>query len=198
MPSTPLAPVSYEAIKAVRTLASAAAFPAAQRTPEAATQTCQYGVPLMLSSGFLAEFSSSGANIVYGVSSEHAHNLAVAGVGTDYNQGSPPNQPSGITTPIGSAPVDGNLGNYFANGQTVFSIALKAGQVFTQALLINPATLYGLVKDATSGFWYLDNTVTTGNGAVALLLGVDSASPNTVAGGSRVFFMFGETKRFFQ
>lgn len=197
MPSTPLAPVSYEAIKAVRTLASAAAFPAADRVPEAASQTNQYGTPVMLSGGYLAEFSTGAANIVYGVSSEWAHNLSVAGTPQQYSEGAPPNQPNASTTPVGAQPIDGLLGVYYANGQTVFSIALKAGQVFTEALLI-AGTLYGIVKDGTSGFWYLDNTVTTGNGAVANLIGVDPSCPNTASGGSRVFFIFGESKRFFQ
>lgn len=197
MPSTPLAPVSYEAIKAVRTLGSAAAFPAADRVPEAATQTLQYGTPVMLSGGYLAAFSTGGANIVYGVSSEWGHNLTTAGTPQQYSEGAPPNQPSASTTPVGAQPIDGMLGVYYANGQTVFSIALKAGQVFTEDLLI-AGTVYGIVKDNTTGFWYLDNTVTTGNGAVAVLLGVDPSCPNTASGGSRVFFTFAESKRYFQ
>jgi hypothetical protein len=84
-----------------------------------------------------------------------------------------------------------------ANGLTVFSIALKTGQVFTQALII-AGTLYGLTKDATSHFWYMDTTVTSGNSAVANLIGVDPSSPNTAAGGTRVFFQFAEASRYWQ
>ena len=198
MPSAPLAPVSYEPIKAVRTLGSAAAFPAAIRAPEAATQTFQLGVPTMLNgSGYIVEWTTGAANVVYGVSSEPAHDLTTAGTPQDESEGTPPNQPSAITTAIGAWPRDGNIGEYMANGLTVFSIALKAGQTFTQALII-AGTYYGLTKDATSHFWYLDTTVTSGNSAVANLIGVDPTCPNTATGGCRVFFQFIESQRYFQ
>lgn len=197
MSTQPLAPVSYEPIKAVRVLGSSAATPSLTRALEAATQTFQVGVPTRLVSGYQQECTFSGADIVYGASAEHAHNLTTAGTAQDENEGSPPNQPSAVTTAVGAWPRDGSLGVYNADGRNVFSIALKAGQVFTQALLV-ASTLYGLVKDSSSGFWYLDNTVTTGNGAVAELLGFDSTCPNTVAGGCRVFFQFAAAKRYFQ
>lgn len=192
-----LSPVSYEPIKAVRMMGSNAATPATQRQPEAISLTVKLGVPMMLDgSGNLVEFTSSGANIVFGVTNEPGHNLAVAATAQDENEGTPTNQVSAITTAVGAWPRDGFIGVYLANGQNVFSIALKATQVFTQALLI-AGTYYGLTKDATTGQWYLDNTVTTGNSAVAELLGVDSSCPNTSAGGSRVFFIFASTKRYF-
>lgn len=197
MPTQPLAPVSYEPIKAVRVLSSNAATPFMIRQLEAATQTWQQGVPLRLVSGYLQECTYAAADICYGVSAEHAHNLTTAGTAQDENEGSPPNQPSGVTTAVGAWPRDGACGTYGADGRTVFSIALKAGQVFTQAMLI-AGTLYGLTKDNTSGFWYLDNTDTAGNNAVAELLGVDSSCPNTVAGGCRVFFQFAAAARYFQ
>lgn len=197
MPSTPLAPVSYEPIKAVRTLGSAAAFPAAIRSPEAASQTFKIGVPTRLVSGYIQECTFVGADIVYGISSEGAHNLAVAGTAQDESEGTPQNQPNAIITAVGAWPRDGLIGEYMANGLTVFSIALKAGQTFAQTLIV-AGTLYGLVKDNTSGFWYLDNTVTSGNNAVAELIGVDPSSPNTATGGTRVFFQFASSKRYFQ
>lgn len=197
MPTTPLAPVSYEAIKAVRVLSSQAATPSLVRAPEAAAQTFQNGVPLRLVSGFVQPCTFAGADIVYGVSAEPGHNLTTSGVGQDESEGTPPNQPSAITTAVGAWIRDGADGTYMANGQTVFSIAMKSGQVFTQALLA-AGTLYGLTLDTPSGFWFLDNTVTTGNSAVAELLGVDSSCPNTASGGCRVFFQFAAAKRYFQ
>ena len=194
--SVVLGQVSYEPIKVWNTI-QGLGFPVADRDPEGATQTFQIGVPLILSAGFLIEASFSGADIVYGVSYEPAHNYAVAGVAQQLSQGTPPNQPSAVITPVGAWPNDGNIGLYQANGNTVFSIALKAGQVFTQALIVNPATLYGITKDATTGFWYLDNTDTAGNNAVAILQGVDPSCPNTTTGGCRVFFQFAPSKRFF-
>lgn len=196
MPTSPLAPVSYEPIKAVRVLSSQAATPALTRAPEAASQTTQVGIPLRLVSGYVQACTFAGADIVYGVAAEPAHNLTTNGTAQNESEGTPPNQPSAITTAVGAWIRDGAQGSYNANGQTVFSIALKSGQVFTQALLV-AGTLYGIVKDNTSGFWYLDNTVTSGNNAVAELLGVDTTCPNTASGGCRVFFLFGQTKRYF-
>lgn len=196
MPLQPLAPVSYEAVKPVKILSSQGVTPTSQRQLEAATQTFNYGVPLMLNaSQYIVEFSSAAANLVYGVAQEPAHNLVTPGVAQDLNQKSPPNQPGAITTPIGAWPVDGRMGLYEANGQTVFSIALKLGQVFTQSMI---GGTFGLTKDATSGFWFLDNTVTTGNSAVAICLENDSSAPNSATYGARVFFTFAQAKRVFQ
>lgn len=194
----PLAPVSYEPIRAIRTTAGGSSFPVMFRTSQAATQTYQVGTPVYLVSGNVTEIVFSGANIVYGVSYEKASNLTTAGTAQGLNDAGPAqNQPSSIIEPIGSMIRDGLAGVYAANGLTVFSIALKAGQVFTQALLV-AGTLYSIVKDATSGFWYLDNTVTSGNSAVAQLLDVDDTCPNSATYGCRVFFQFAAAKRYFQ
>lgn len=210
MPPT-LAPISYEPIKPAWVLSQQGALPAAIRTPEAATQTFQLGVPTMLSGGFVVELSTAAANIVYGVSSEKAHNYFTAGggvsfglpyiipPGTELNEpasGPPPNQPNAVIIPMGAAPRDGQNGNYEANGQTVFSIALKVGQTFTLSL-VAPGTLYGLVKDPTTGFWYLDTTITAGNAAVASLIAEDPNSPNDGINGTRVFFLFAASRRAF-
>lgn len=191
-----LAPVSYEPIAAVRMSGSQAATPAALRTPEDASQTYKIGVPVKLVSGYLQECVYSAADITYGISYEPAHNLTVAGSPTQQSEGTPQNQPSAIITAVGAWPTDGNCGVYQANGQNIFSIALKAGQVFIESLLAS-GTLYGLVKDSASGFWYLDITDTSGNNAVAVLQGVDPSCPNTAAGGSRVFFQFAASLRYF-
>jgi hypothetical protein len=197
MPLQPLSPVSYEPIRALRTSAGGSSFPVMYRTDEAATQTFKVGTPVMLSSGNVAEITYGGANIIYGVSYEPAHNLTTAGTAQDLSEGAPQNQPLAITTPIGAWPRDGKCGIYAANGQTTWSIALKVGQVFTQALLV-AGTLYGIVKDSTSGFWYLDNTVTSGNNAVAELLDFDDTCPNSATYGCRVFFQIAAAKRYFQ
>jgi len=206
-----LAPVTYEPIRAVRVLSQQGALPQLQRFAEDATQTFQVGVPVRMVSGYIQECTFSGADIIVGFSSEKAHNYAAAGGGvtfglpniipqsTDLNEpasGPPPNQPSATIIPMGAAIRDGQMGVYCANDQTVFSIALLAGQVFTTALLI-PGTLYGLTKDSTTGFWYLDSTDTTGNNAVANLIGYDTSCPNTAAGGCRVFFTVAAAKRMF-
>ena len=168
-----------------------------ERQLESATQTFKNGVPLTLSSGYLIEASFSGADIVYGVSSEPAHNLATSGTAQQLSEGTAQNQASSVITPVGAWIRDGKIGLYRADDENIFSISLKATQTFSQALIVNPATLYGLTKDGTTGFWYLDTSDTSGNNAVAILLGVDPSCPNTSAGGCRVFFKFAPSKRFF-
>lgn len=196
MANAVLGQVTYEPIKIWNTI-QGLGFPAMLRRPQGATQTFQLGVPLTLSSGYLIEATFSAADIVYGFSTEPGANLAAAGVAQQSSEGTPPNQPSAVITASGAWPKDGLVGLLEANANNVFSISLKAAQVFTQALITNPATLYGLTKDSTTGFWYLDNTDTSGNNAVAHLLGVDPSCPNTAAGGCRVFFQVDSTKRFF-
>lgn len=196
MANAVLGQVAYEPIK-IWNMNAGLGFPTMTREPEAATQTNKLGTPVKLVAGYLTEVDFVGADIVYGVTSEPAHNLATSGTAKQSSEDTPPNQTSAVITPIGAWMRDGNLGVYHADGNTVFSISLKAGQVFTQALITINTTLYGLTKDATSGFWYLDNTDTAGNNAVAILLGMDPSSPNTAAGGCRVFFQFAPSKRFF-
>jgi hypothetical protein len=187
--------VAYEPIKAIKLLGGAG-FPAMSRHSQGATLTTPLGVPLTLASGHLVESAFSSADIVYGVSSEPGGNLAVAGTAQNLSEGTPPNMPLAVITPVGAWVRDGLIGYYAADGKTVFSIMLKDGQVFTAAMMAG-GTLYGITKDGTSGFWYLDNTDTSGNNAVARVVGVDPSSPNTVALGARVFFQFDSTKRYF-
>ena len=192
-----LGAVSYEPIRCVRVASSSAAMPDQTRELEDSSQTFKLGVPVRFVSGYIRECSFSAADVVVGVSSEFAHNLTTQGTAQDENEGSPPNQPNAITTAIGAWPRDGRMGVYHANGQNIFSASAKAGQTFSQALIL-PGTYYRLIKDATSGFWYVDLTLTGGNAGVVNLLGYDTSSPNTAAGGVRVFFQFIETQRFYQ
>lgn len=190
-----LGKVSYEPIKAVRLL-SGLGMPAFERVPEAATQTFKVGAPLVLSGGNAQEAAFGGAEVVYGVSAEPGHSLTVAATAeAGYSETAPPNQSTAKTIPVGAWPKDGRVGVYRADGNTIFSIALKAGQVFTQAL-VAPGTKYGLIKDA-GGFWYLDNTDNGGDNAVAEIVGNDDSAPNTVADGARVFFRFTSALRAF-
>jgi hypothetical protein len=184
--------VAYEPMRLVRSTGEG--FPLMKRPPEGATKTFKFGVPIMLASGLATEVTFSGADIVYGVSSEAAHNLAVAATAEELSIETPPNQASAKVIPVGAPIKDGTIGCYAANGANEFSIMLKDGQVYTAAL--NGGT-YGITKDGTTGFWYVDTAVTTGNSAVVQIIGLDSSSPNTVAAGARVFVRFLSTKRVF-
>lgn len=181
--------MAYEPIQAVQLL-SGLGFPAMTRCPEKASQTFKQGVPLVLSGGYLQEAAFGAAEIIYGVSSEAGHNQASDGVAAELSEGTPPNQASAVITPIGAWLRDGKVGIYKADGSTVFSVKLKAGQTFSQAL-VAAGTYYGLVKDGTSNFWYLDSTDTSGDNAVAQLIGVDPSDS------TRVFFQFKAALRYF-
>lgn len=187
--------IGYEPIKVAYTL-NGLGFPPMTREPEAATQTFQIGVPLVLSSGNLQEAAFGAAELIYGFSMEPGSNLTVAGTAQGLSELTPPNQPNAITEPIGARIRDGKIGVVQATGDVVFTIVLQLGDVFTQALVV-PGTLYGIAKDGTSGFWYLDKDDTAGDNAVLEILGHDSSGPNSATLGSRVFVRVGATKRVF-
>ena len=185
----------YEPIKFVK-LQGQGGMPAVLRAPEAATQTMKIGTPIELTSGYAQEANFGGTELVYGVSMEAGHNLAVAGTAQQSSEGTPQNQPSAVTTPVGAWMRDGKLGIYLANGVNVFSAMLLDGGVFVQSLV--SSTRYALVKDGTTGFWYVDNTSSGTNDEHAVnILAVDPSSPNSATLGARVWFMFAPAARYF-
>lgn len=177
--------VSYEPIRLIRSYGDGGAL--MKHPPEAATATFKEGVPVYLVTGNAAETTFAAAQTVYGVSAEAAHNLTTAGTAEELSVATPPNQSSAKTIPVGAPIKDGTLGVYAADGRNEFSIALKDGQVYASTML---GGTYGLTKDSSSGYWYLDNTDTTGDNAVAKVTGLDSSSPNSATLGARVFFQF--------
>lgn len=163
--------MAYRPIVAVQTL-SGVGVPAQDRLGEKASQTFKQGVPLVFSSGVLQEAAFGGAEIVVGVSVEPGHNLAVAETAEQgYSEGNPPNQASAKIIPVGAWMKDGKIGFYKANGQNVFLASLKSGQTYSSSLLAGGTTFYGLVKDGSTGFWYIDTTDTTGDNAVVQIVG---------------------------
>lgn len=162
--------MGYRPIVAVRTL-SGVGVPAQDRLGEKASQTFLQGVPLVFhSSGYLQEAAFGSPEIVAGVSVEPAHNLTTAGTAQDgTSEGTPPNQ-TGKIIPVGAWMKLGDIGFYLANGQNVFLASLKSGQTYSAALLV-PSTYYGLTKDGTTGFWYIDTADTSGDNAVVQLVG---------------------------
>lgn len=184
--------VSYEPIKLARSIGEGAPYMVGP--PEGASKTFKDGVPVVLSSGLAQEAAFGGPEIVYGVSAEPAHNLAVAGTAEELSVASVPNMSSAKVIPMGAPIKDGTLRTYAANGDNRFSIMLKDGQVFTNAMI---GGTFGLFKDGTSGYWYLDNTDTSGDNAVAVVAQVDPSSPNSATLGARVIFFFKDTLRAF-
>jgi hypothetical protein len=162
---------------------------------EAASQTFNEGVPLRISSGNAVACDTNdpwgAADVVLGISAEAGKNLSGAGVvdeGTSY--ATPRNQPNAKTIAVGTPFKIGTVMFYRADGLNVFRASFAAGQVFAQSLII-PGTFYALKRDATTGFWYVDNTDTSGNNAVVEIVGpVDGDTTS-------VLFKFKASQRYF-
>jgi hypothetical protein len=211
IPIPVLGTVFYEPIKAVRTVAGNASVPRIASPPEANGLATQIGVPMRIVNGFVQECTFVAADVIYEMSLEPGHNLTAAGAAqAGLSEYSAPNQPNSLIIPIGSHIRLGTMKGNVADGLNIFSAAVKyttlpnpatgvvgVSQIF-QPSLIQPGVYYSLVKDATSGFWYVDLSTTIGNAAVAQLIGVDDASPNDGVNGTRVFFMIKSSQRFFQ
>lgn len=161
---------------------------------EGATQTFKQGAVLRLSGGNAVHADTAdpwvSADVVFGVSAEDAHNLAVANTAEVLSIGTPPGQVSAKITPLGAPIENGKILMYRADGANVFSISLANAQTYSQALMI-PGVYYTLKNDAVSGFWYLDITDTTGNNAVAEIVGPVDGDPTAC------LFIFKATQRYF-
>ena len=161
--------LAYTAPGAAQTLYEAA---------EGATQTFRQGTVVKLSSGNAVQGDTNdpwgAADVVLGVSAEDAHNLTTANTAEDgYSIGAPIGQSSAKIIPVGVPVKNGNVLLYKADGLNVFRISLKSGQTFSQSLVV-AGSYYTLKYDSTTTFWYLDSSDTTGNNAVAEIVGGDS------------------------
>lgn len=165
------------------------------RWPEAASKTFKQGRLLRLSSGYLADSDTAdpwtAADVVVGVASENGHNLSSAGTADlGYSEATPRNQSSAKIIPQGAWIRDGKCGFYPASGSNVFEGSLKAGQTFSQALVV-AGSYYAVKYDSASGFEYIDSTDTAGNNCVVEIIGAPSHD-NT-----RVLFRFKSGQRYF-
>ena len=163
--------------------------------PEAATQTFKQGVPLRLSSGYLAACDTadpwSAADVVVGVSVSFGKNLTAAGTAEEgYSIGSAPNQASSKIIPVGVPVKRAECAFYRASGSNIFEISLKAGQTHSAATVV-AGSYYALKYDATTGYWYVDNTDTTGNNCCVSIVGVN---PND---NTKVRVVFKSTQRYY-
>jgi hypothetical protein len=147
------------------------AQPETRRMYEKATQTFLQGTPVQIDiaggTGFIiaAPTPTGATNVIAGIAQEPAHNLTTSGVGTQgitYGAGTVPNQPNAILLAGGGPIIDGTIGLYVANDLTEFigifgDSNTAANAVLAQAMV---GALFGLAKDATTHFWYVDNHVT--------------------------------------
>lgn len=142
---------------------------ALRRFAEKLTQTFLFGTPVQVdvagASGFVIAcpaMTSVATAIIMGFSNEAAHNLAASGTapagGAQQTAGAPVNQPLALIIPGGAWPADGTIGIQIAADVNEF-IGLEGGSTTDADGTIAQAHLgaiFGLTKDATTGYWYVD------------------------------------------
>ena len=177
----------------------------ATRVIEEITQTFQQGTPVQIttSDGGVKAWDGTtpitSAHLIAGISYEAAHNLAstglgaplpyqpVVGVGASVTFGSVQNQSSAVNIPMGAPFVDGRVGYFQGNADTIFSATFgNNGNAATPAAT-DVGLQYGLTIDSNSKFWYVDKNK-TGTGAVVTVVGLDPRY--TPAAGTNVLFVF--------
>jgi hypothetical protein len=141
------------------------------RLAEKAGQTFLLGTPVQVdvagATGFVIAnptITNVATAIIMGIAQENASNLTTSGVPQTQNLTQKvPNQPNAVITPIGAPINDGTVGLYLVDDDQTFqgllgNSATAANAVLAQAQV---AAIFGLTKDATTGFWYVDNNITT-------------------------------------
>lgn len=163
-------------------------------SPEAASQTFKAGTPVFLVSGMVTACDVdnpwTSADVVLGIAATPGQNLTTANTpepGASF--ATPPNQPNASTVALGTPFKSGKTLLYKADGQNVFRIQLASGTTFSQALVV-AGTYYSLVYDSSTGYWYLDSADTSGNNAIAEIVG-------GVVGASECLFRIKAASRFF-
>jgi len=152
------------------------AQPGIRRYGEKASQTFLQGTPVQIDSGtgFVQAnptINSAATAIIAGMSTEGASNLTTSGTAQTQNLiQKVPNQTSAVITAIGAPPNDGTVGLVKASDTNIF-IGLEGGST-TDADGTIAATdlgaIFGLTKDATTGFWYVDKDITTTAGGACV------------------------------
>lgn len=169
-------------------LGSTAALPQQKRLPEGASKTFKVGVPVVLTTGAIAESGViTGAATIVGFSSEPAHNLTTLGTapigGSGTTFGSVPNQSSAVNVPIGAPMADGNCGVYIASNETIFQGKTASNYTITGA---TRGAIFGLTKDSGTAQWFVDTDITAANSG-AILEVVDLVDPVGTVGGQVAF-----------
>lgn len=170
------------------------AQPVTRRLLEAAGETFNMGTPVVVytTSGYLiASPTLSSALTIAGFSQEPAQNLTNAGVPQTLTYGKVQNQPSAVLIPGGAPPSDGRCGVWLANDSTIFIGVVKSTQT---PAITDVGVIYGMTKDGTSGFWYIDKDITAANsGAIFEIVEIpvipgDPLAPATPVAGGKVAF----------
>lgn len=142
--------------------------PVMRRLTETSAQTFKNGVPVTVTSGAVVEWSGNNpqTNIIAGIAKEAGQNLTNTGVPDTLNYGSVPNQPSAVNIPVGAPISDGLIAVEMASQDSVFWGQVLSGQTPVVG------TNYGMTKDGTTNYWYVDTTKTGAN-AVCTVVALD-------------------------
>ena len=124
------------------------------RLPENAGVSALRGVPVRITAGMADEAATMDAtNLIAGFSAEFFHNLTTDNTPKHLTYGSVPNQASAVIIPGGAPPSDGKVGIYVATDDVLFRGKLLSSQSLA---LTDLPKFAGLIKDGTSGQWYID------------------------------------------
>lgn len=163
---------------------------------EAATQTFKTGTPLAMSSGNYAAWGGSAPTalpVILGISLQAGQNLATANTPVPNNYGSVPNQSSAVNV-FGTGPVVlGGQPFAQAGAGNVFAALFGATGANYTPTTANIGVRYGLTKDSSTGFWYIDTDKTAANDVAVLITGIDpvtSSNLSNITSASRGLFTF--------
>lgn len=160
---------------------------------EANTQSFKVGAVLAISSGTIVEATAASPTTgIAGIACQPGQNLASAPSYPAYGDV----YPAGLSTTRATS-----LAGTAEAVTPLLMVAALQGVVFEgtfanggndQAINVTDVwTKYGLTKDATSGFWYVDKAKTAGSGSVTII-GVKNPQDLTFGTtvGARVYFVF--------
>lgn len=171
------------------------------RRAEEASQTFLAGTPVeqQADGGVAVWDGATLTGVLLGISSEDAHNLSSLGAGApgplqpflgqgaSLTFGSVPNETSAVNIPRGAPMVDGRLGYFVGNTDTVFRGIFGNNGALATPGLTNVGVAYGLTIDSNNKYWYVDKNK-TGSSAVVQVVALDPID-GSISGG-RVWFQF--------
>lgn len=147
-----------------KVVGSGDAHPVIRRLPEDETETFKTGTPVLVVSGMIAASPTidDATDQVAGIAMEAGHNLTTQDTPQELSYGSVQNQPSAKLIPVGAPLSDGKMGVLIANDTTQFKGKLGNSAAGSEAVAAaDLGVLYGLFKDPTNSYWYVDKNVTT-------------------------------------
>lgn len=161
-----------------KVLGSGTAVAHMKRLPEKLTQTFLQGTPVQVDAGtgFVQAnptINSAATALIAGFSTEPANNLTASGTAKTLTQtGNPPNQSSAVFIPVGAWPNDGTMGFYLVDDFMIFRGLLGHSATDANATIAQTdvGSIFGLTKDATTGFWYVDKNITTIAGGACVVI----------------------------